>query len=124
MASTTPKETRGSGIVQLYRQFSQLQNNVPYTDPVSQAIALTLGGWVGRESNALWPQTVNNRVRNVHNIVRTPPPKKKNAAQNLTANIETIRLPLPDSGNSGQPHNVIPPLLHAVQNIHYNYYCF
>jgi hypothetical protein len=28
------------------------------------------------------------------------------------------RLPLPVSRNSGQPHNVITPLLHAVLNIY------
>jgi hypothetical protein len=40
-AAFNPLGTRGAGKVQLNRQSSQLPNNVPCTDPVSQAIALT-----------------------------------------------------------------------------------
>jgi hypothetical protein len=49
---------------------------------------------------------------------REPKGDRKRKCPHMTANIQTIRLPLPGSGNSGQPHNVIPPLLHAVLNIH------
>ncbi len=40
-ADSNPLGTRGAGKVQLNRQSCQLPNNVPCTDPVSQAIALT-----------------------------------------------------------------------------------
>ena len=52
-AAFNPLGTRGAGKVQLNRQSSQLPNNVPCTDPVSQAIALTPGGWVGNQNSLL-----------------------------------------------------------------------
>jgi hypothetical protein len=52
---SNPLGPGGAGKVQLNRQSSQLPNNVPCTDPVSQAIALTRGGWVGNK-NSLLPE--------------------------------------------------------------------
>ncbi len=52
-AASNPLGTRGAGKAQLYRQSSQLPNNVPCTDPVSQAIALTQGGGVVNQNSLL-----------------------------------------------------------------------
>jgi hypothetical protein len=51
----TLRGTRDAGKVQLDRQSSQWPINVPCTDPMSQATALTPGGWV-RIQNSLLPE--------------------------------------------------------------------
>ncbi len=69
---STPRGTKGARIVQMYRQCGQLPNNVPCTDPLSQAIALTLGGWVGNQINCR--PRLSTTEWGMYTVLCAPPP--------------------------------------------------